>query len=373
MSYSFQTSFPLDRSSPQQDPLFNASKSYFGDSSPPSYSRDQSFAPGERRQSSVSSRDPSFSDMIATDGPREPSVNSLQTDTEVTNSEIPTRAKTLYGQPSWWGDGSESYSTPPSQRREDKPDTPHPNKSIQPPSFSTKLYVGSTHVPHTYTQPNKDDFSLNDKSVSLFLEPRPSSAAPHTQQATEKDNKKTLMRQGSYEIESDQLDSSLVRPVIEPDPPFYTPYKSGRKSEVFIVDFGDEKIESKKPIRTASRNAKQSNLPRVKLAFKETQPIEITSDSEPELNFFSPPPLAQRQSGSVVSERGDEIGEPVTSSTPISILNEDQTTDLSLDPLQIVRQEPTDHKERRKRTTWTAPLEVRIFYLHIFDNSLFYF
>ena len=68
MSYSFQTSFPLDRSSPQQDPLFNASKSYFGDSSPPSYSRDQSFAPGERRQSSVSSRDPSFSDMIATDG-----------------------------------------------------------------------------------------------------------------------------------------------------------------------------------------------------------------------------------------------------------------------------------------------------------------
>ena len=101
--------------------------------------------------------------------------------------------------------------------------------------------------------------------------------------------------------------------------------------------------------------------------------FRITSDSEPELNFFSPPPLAQRQSGSVVSERGDEIGEPVTSSTPISILNEDQTTDLSLDPLQIVRQEPTDHKERRKRTTWTAPLEVRIFYLHIFDNSLFYF
>ena len=76
---------------------------------------------------------------------------------------------------------------------------------------------------------------------------------------SDRDNKKTLVRRGSYEIESDQLDLSLVRPVIDPDPPFYTPYKSGRKSEVFIVDFGDEKIESKKSNRTASRNAKQSS------------------------------------------------------------------------------------------------------------------
>ena len=66
MSYSFQTSFPLDRSSPQQDPLFCAGKSYFGDS-PPSYSKDQSFVPGIRRESSNSCRDPSFSDKIASD------------------------------------------------------------------------------------------------------------------------------------------------------------------------------------------------------------------------------------------------------------------------------------------------------------------
>ena len=49
-----------------------------------------------------------------------------------------------------------------------------------------------------------------------------------------------------------------MRPVIDPDPPYYTPYKNGRKSEVFIVDFGDEKIENKKPIHTTPRNAKQS-------------------------------------------------------------------------------------------------------------------
>ena len=95
--------------------------------------------------------------------------------------------------------------------------------------------------------------------------------------------------------------------------------------------------------------------------------FRITSDSEPELNFFSPcinttPPLAHRQNGSTVSGRGDEIGDPVTSSTPISILNEDQTSDLSLYPLQIVGQDTPDHKERRKRNTWAAPLEVRIFF-----------
>ena len=51
----------------------------------------------------------------------------------------PTRARTLYGQPSWWGDGSDTFSTPPSHRKENKPDTPHPNKSIEPPNFNQSL------------------------------------------------------------------------------------------------------------------------------------------------------------------------------------------------------------------------------------------
>ena len=61
----------------------------------------------------------------------------------------------------------------------------------------------------------------------------------------ESETRPALKRSGSYEIPQDQLDPSLSRPVIDPDPVFSTPYSGNRKSEVFIVEFGGNKRTSR--------------------------------------------------------------------------------------------------------------------------------
>ena len=67
----------------------------------------------------------------------------------------------------------------------------------------------------------------------------------------ERETGPTLKRSGSYEIPLDQLDPHLSRPIIEPDTLFSTPYSGSRKSEVFVVEFGDEKSENKKTARVS--------------------------------------------------------------------------------------------------------------------------
>ena len=56
--------------------------------------------------------------------------------------DLPTRARTLYGQPSWWGDGSDTFSTPPSHRKYTKPD------DIATPNTSTEV-VPSSRIPES--------------------------------------------------------------------------------------------------------------------------------------------------------------------------------------------------------------------------------
>ncbi|KAI6657380.1 Centrosomal protein [Oopsacas minuta] len=335
MSHSFQTPLPGDMSSPLYRSDTSGGKSYFGDTSGTQeicpYPRNDSFAPGNRGLNSIGYSDSSFCDRIASD--REaPTPDPKQSITEGSNSDISTRAKTLYGQPSWWGDGSDAFSTPPSHRKEDKQEI-HPNKSTDPlPPFNN-----SSSTSHNYLNTHYTD------DTSLFIQSRPSTAVPIANQIDEEFSKRPpLVRRGSYEIPTDELDSSLTRPVIEPDPPFCSPYSGGRKSEVFVVHFGEEKSDSKKPHEPrAFRNPKQTNKhkPRVKLAFKETEPIETATDlsPDPELKLFTPSSelTPQRPEGSILSERGPDIGEPVTSSTPISMISSDDITSLSLNRLKL--------------------------------------